>query len=451
MPAQPPLPGGANPHRAKTNAVNRQKKPDLLLEAEALVAEPPTRDGMDHRVMSGGNADSARKHKKGRHHHRHTRVGGQPKASPPPGVLSPAPPQPPPTRRPVDTAPAPSQVMSSAMRSWSTGDIDSNVNQKIREYKSRGKQLHATKDCTINIQGLPSRLKKNTQLSVDALAVLLDHHSVGPVTVSLCRVPQPNASWAVVTCKSKSHAQKALTIVEVMDPMPSDNASRVRPVVTRYDGRSGAGRSRDAMRQIEALLKPLGVGAYNESQDWMILPHGTLRLRWDLLMAFLCIWVALVVPFKMAFQVEVCIGDWDQLDSLIDVLFIFDIVLNFRTGFYDNESLELVLDAGTVAKRYTKSWLAIDLLAAFPTGLLQASLDAGECSNGLARQPSSGQAEYSKILKLLRITRVLQLLRLRKLGHGAPIACLPACPPTSVHASRRACRVPACLPACRPA
>ena len=57
-----------------------------------------------------------------------------------------------------------------------------------------------------------------------------------------------------------------------------------------------------------------------------------------------------------------------MIDYLIDVYFLFDMVLSFRTT-YHNEDNELVLDVKLI-RRYLRSWFAIDLVAIIPFELL---------------------------------------------------------------------------------
>ena len=52
--------------------------------------------------------------------------------------------------------------------------------------------------------------------------------------------------------------------------------------------------------------------------------------------------------------------DWIQ-----DSLFLLDILLNFVTGYYDNEN-NLVLDFKPIIQRYICSWFMLDFIALFP-------------------------------------------------------------------------------------
>jgi hypothetical protein len=57
------------------------------------------------------------------------------------------------------------------------------------------------------------------------------------------------------------------------------------------------------------------------------------NVYWDYALALLCLYVAVAVPFRVGFQVELCPTHFQWWwDIGVDCVFITDIVLNFRTG-----------------------------------------------------------------------------------------------------------------------
>jgi len=53
------------------------------------------------------------------------------------------------------------------------------------------------------------------------------------------------------------------------------------------------------------------------------------------------------------------------VDYLVDLVFLADIFLTFRTTFFDSEN-ELVLDKSVIRKNYLRSWFAIDVVSFIP-------------------------------------------------------------------------------------
>ena len=56
------------------------------------------------------------------------------------------------------------------------------------------------------------------------------------------------------------------------------------------------------------------------------------------------------------------------IDLIVDLMFIADILINFRTSYLHNG--EAVMDQKKIAINYMKSWFAIDCIAAIPFDLL---------------------------------------------------------------------------------
>jgi hypothetical protein len=52
------------------------------------------------------------------------------------------------------------------------------------------------------------------------------------------------------------------------------------------------------------------------------------------------------------------------LETIIDSLFILDVIINFNTGFYDVSTL--ITDRKAIAIDYLKFWFWIDLISSIP-------------------------------------------------------------------------------------
>lgn len=57
------------------------------------------------------------------------------------------------------------------------------------------------------------------------------------------------------------------------------------------------------------------------------------------------------------------------IDILVDIMFIIDILINFRTT-YVNKNDEVVSHPKRIAAHYIKGWFIIDLVAAIPFDLI---------------------------------------------------------------------------------
>uniref|UniRef100_H3DK56 Potassium voltage-gated channel, subfamily H (eag-related), member 8 n=1 Tax=Tetraodon nigroviridis TaxID=99883 RepID=H3DK56_TETNG len=107
-------------------------------------------------------------------------------------------------------------------------------------------------------------------------------------------------------------------------------------------------------------------------------------------------YVAVTVPYNVCF-----IGDDDDLtrsttvsDIAVEILFIIDIVFNFRTT-YVSKSGQVIFDARQICIHYLTTWFIIDLVAALPFDLLYAF-----------------KVSVVSVVHLLKTVRLLRLLRL---------------------------------------
>ena len=135
-----------------------------------------------------------------------------------------------------------------------------------------------------------------------------------------------------------------------------------------------------------------------------------LRKIWDMAQVVLLTYVALAVPYRMGFQKEVPFGTtWFWVEVIVDVYFMLDIWINFRTA-YRTEEGELITNPRKIARNYFRGWFAIDAAACFPVtyiGLIIAGTDSD--------QQGAQKVKALKIVRLLRLAKMLRLARLKRL------------------------------------
>ena len=89
--------------------------------------------------------------------------------------------------------------------------------------------------------------------------------------------------------------------------------------------------------------------------------------RWDLFIIILAFYNCFSIPFQTAFNPPVMdsVG-FLVFNSCIDFCFFLDIVITFRTTYYDPNSGDEVFDKKTIATKYLKGRFTIDLLSTIP-------------------------------------------------------------------------------------
>ncbi|CAB1312113.1 unnamed protein product [Coregonus sp. 'balchen'] len=116
------------------------------------------------------------------------------------------------------------------------------------------------------------------------------------------------------------------------------------------------------------------------THSWTMLHYSPVKAAWDWVILLLVLYTALFTPYSAAFLLDehgdslrrrcgyTC-NPLNVVDLMVDVLFIVDIGINFRTTFV-NPNDEVVTQPGKIAVHYLKGWFAIDLVAAIPFDLL---------------------------------------------------------------------------------
>lgn len=88
-----------------------------------------------------------------------------------------------------------------------------------------------------------------------------------------------------------------------------------------------------------------------------------------------------MVPYNVSFKTKQNNVTWLVLDSVVDVIFLVDIVLNFHTTFVGPGG-EVISDPKLIRMNYLKTWFVIDLLSCLPYDIINAFENVDEVSNG---------------------------------------------------------------------
>ncbi len=131
-------------------------------------------------------------------------------------------------------------------------------------------------------------------------------------------------------------------------------------------------------------------------RQYIVLPTNPWRSAWDWVLILLVIYSSLSVPMEICFRYDAPLGV-QIIDWFVDIFFIFDLFLNFRTAYYNYDGT-FEIDPINIRLHYIRTWFAIDLVASIPIERM-----AG------GRQGSSAIA-LAKMPRLLRLSRLLKKL-----------------------------------------
>ena len=93
-----------------------------------------------------------------------------------------------------------------------------------------------------------------------------------------------------------------------------------------------------------------------------------MRVIWDAAQVMLLFYCAIVVPLRIGFDISLSLwsaGWWWEL--VVDLFFVTDIFLNFRTGFIAADG-KPVMEPKRIARNYLRSWFLVDAVACLPEG-----------------------------------------------------------------------------------
>lgn len=141
---------------------------------------------------------------------------------------------------------------------------------------------------------------------------------------------------------------------------------------------------------------------------FVIYASSTLRYYWDVFIFLLMIYVALVSIFLFSFHFNLSHDHvWSVLERILDVIFVFDIILNFFTSY----KVECFDDGPVTLKqtslKYLSSYFLPDLLSTIPWDLV-----TGPADND--RPTLLFLVRYLRLLRLVKLPRLGRALRVRE-------------------------------------
>uniref|UniRef100_A0A8C5X534 Voltage-gated delayed rectifier potassium channel KCNH4 n=1 Tax=Malurus cyaneus samueli TaxID=2593467 RepID=A0A8C5X534_9PASS len=139
-----------------------------------------------------------------------------------------------------------------------------------------------------------------------------------------------------------------------------------------------------------------------QKSRFILFHYSIFKALWDWLILLATFYVAITVPYNVCFT-----GTEDSLsaarstivsDIAVEMLFILDIILNFRTT-YVSQSGQVVYDPRSICIHYVATWFFVDLIAALPFDLLY-----------IFNVTVTSLVHLLKTVRLLRLLRLLQKL-----------------------------------------
>jgi hypothetical protein len=109
----------------------------------------------------------------------------------------------------------------------------------------------------------------------------------------------------------------------------------------------------------------------------VLLPDDPIKRFWNVLMIFLLIYVATVVPFVICFSETNTTGIMtyaEIFDIIVDCLFLIDIFINFISAYEDTQTGLPIISLKRISINYLTGWFALDLVAVLPVQIIEQML-----------------------------------------------------------------------------
>lgn len=158
----------------------------------------------------------------------------------------------------------------------------------------------------------------------------------------------------------------------------------------------------------ELFMQGKGPAEAEEVEDTLppmvIHPYQSAKSIWDATTAIYIVYSAIFVPYRMAFNIEVS-GGALIFDKFVDCAFLIDIVLTFRTAYFDENDV-LISDPAVIRKTYLGGWFVPDFLSSFPfdsVALLFIDDD------------DAGSMRMLKMIRMLRLLKIMRMVRMSRL------------------------------------
>uniref|UniRef100_A0A7S2N488 Cyclic nucleotide-binding domain-containing protein n=1 Tax=Haptolina brevifila TaxID=156173 RepID=A0A7S2N488_9EUKA len=171
-------------------------------------------------------------------------------------------------------------------------------------------------------------------------------------------------------------------------------------------------RAKDFVGKLQTRITTRKTSSYGGEDDFesmediawknhIIAPNGPRKARWDWFILFLVLYTSFAVPFQLSFYPfsdPNLHPEGFAFDVLVDIFFIIDVFVSWRTTYYNKEGI-LIVDKKMAYMKYLKTWFPIDVFASFPFEYVAMF---GELNGNYTSQAWS----LPSMIKVLRIARL---------------------------------------------
>ena len=139
---------------------------------------------------------------------------------------------------------------------------------------------------------------------------------------------------------------------------------------------------------------------------WLIYPDSKFKITWDLIVILLSVYNSVLIPYEFAYSLDYNILI-DLIERGVDLAFMFDIIINFRTAYIDSKTGEMVTKWRKITINYVlygRFW--IDVIASLPLEITSLLVNTSERNLRFF--------QMLKMVRLLRLGRMITFLKTKQ-------------------------------------
>lgn len=133
---------------------------------------------------------------------------------------------------------------------------------------------------------------------------------------------------------------------------------------------------------------------------FILAPTSPVRMFFDCCSVVVLVYDLISIPWMLAWDIPVE-GVWRILSQVVLCYWLWDVVINFRTGYYDKG--EVQLDPGKIARNYVYRWFVLDVF-----------LVCTDLLNVLLTNTRVSSTRMFRLSRLLRLSRLISFLRVAR-------------------------------------
>lgn len=135
----------------------------------------------------------------------------------------------------------------------------------------------------------------------------------------------------------------------------------------------------------------------------LVYPNSRVKIMWDLVIIVFSIYNSVLIPYEFAYSPDTNIL-MELIGSVIDLAFLVDIFVNFRTAYYHTKTGKIVTSGKKIAMKYILNGrFGVDLIATIPLEFLT-----------LIFSTSESNLRFFGMLKMVRLLRLGRMISFLK-------------------------------------